>query len=460
MKERLRALREGRLHLVSASAPVDVGGPAAFLRAMEGQPRGFWARGDRWVAHAGATWVVEVPPGEDAPDRIGKVWSRARRLLSELGAEPAEGDPPPRLYGGFSFGDDHAPAGMWQAFPPARFLLPAVELVGDDRGAELRARAVLRDDDGAGEASLRERVSELADVLAERVAPQPPAPVPSTRAETDEETWGTAVDDVLGAIHRGEVTKVVLARTLDVTTAAPLDPVDVVGALRRENPGTHVFLFEPSPGSALVGAAPETVATLSRGFFRATAVAGSIRRGSAPEEQEALALRLLESHKDQVEHAIALQDMLTRLAPYAHELSTDPEPHVLTLSRIQHLETRIRAHLRPGVTVLDALGVLHPTPAVCGLPRDAAFDVLRRDEPFRRGWYAGPVGWFDGRGNGVFAPALRSAVQRGRTWRLFAGAGIVAESDPALEWEETRIKFEPALRALEASGARLDGRES
>jgi menaquinone-specific isochorismate synthase len=144
--------------------------------------------------------------------------------------------------------------------------------------------------------------------------------------------------------------------------------------------------------------------------------------------------------------------MVARLGPLAEQIRADQEPHVLALARIQHLESEIRARVQ-GRTVLELLEALHPTPAVCGYPRDEALEFLRGEEPFDRGWYAGPVGFFDEDGNGAFAPALRSAVAHGRTWRLFAGAGIVAGSRPELEWAETGIKFEPVLRALEASGA-------
>jgi menaquinone-specific isochorismate synthase len=126
---------------------------------------------------------------------------------------------------------------------------------------------------------------------------------------------------------------------------------------------------------------------------------------------------------------------------------------VLTLSRIQHLETEIRAWLPEPHTAVSVLGALHPTPAVCGLPRDGALALLHKEERFQRGWYAGPVGWFDTAGNGVFAPALRCALGRGPKWRLFAGAGIVDGSEPGAEWEETGLKFQPVLRALEEAGA-------
>jgi menaquinone-specific isochorismate synthase len=269
-------------------------------------------------------------------------------------------------------------------------------------------------------------------------------------------TWEDAVEQALAAISGGRFSKVVLARTLDVTTAEPIDPVDVVHHLWRQNPGTHVFLFEPRPGRPFLGAAPETVATLRRGDFHATAVAGSIARGDSEAESRALAARLLASEKDREEHRIAREDMVARLRPLAEQVIADDEPHVLTLARIQHLESGIRARVH-GHTVLELLEALHPTPAVCGYPRDAALDFLRGEEPFDRGWYAGPVGFFDEDGNGAFAPALRSAVAHGRTWRLFAGAGIVAGSRPDLEWEETGIKFEPVLRALDAAGAPPEG---
>src|SRR5690606_20312949 len=149
-------------------------------------------------------------------------------------------------------------------------------------------------------------------------------------------------------------------------------------------------------------------------------------------------------------------DMVARLETVARRIRADPEPHVLALADIQHLETEIRATVPPEVGLLDLVRLLHPTPAVCGRPREGALDLLAAREPFDRGWYAGPVGWFDAEGNGVMAPALRSGVCNGADWRLFAGAGIVEGSDPDAEWDETGVKFAPMLDALRAAGARLE----
>ena len=286
-------------------------------------------------------------------------------------------------------------------------------------------------------------------------APEPEAGdlcIPATRHETAPETWATMVKRGLEEVSDGELSKVVMARVLSASFEGDMDPVVVVLILWRENPWSHVLFFEPTPGQVLLGAAPETVATVSGGIFAATAVAGSTPRGRNPEEEETLAAELLNSEKQRREHQVCVEDMVTRLSELSDHVEAQPEPHVLTLSTIQHLETKITAILHPNETVISTLKALHPTPAVCGFPRDGALGLLNKEEPFQRGWYAGPVGWFDNDGNGVFVPALRSAVGWGKEWRLFAGAGIVAGSDPELEWAETRIKFQPVLKAL--SGAR------
>jgi menaquinone-specific isochorismate synthase len=384
------------------------------------------------------------------------------------GSVQGVGDAPGvRFYGGFAFRPEYATADLWADFPPALFHVPVLELqsaAGEDPVLTVR---VLVDPERDGVESTLTRLLTHAGRLCRELETAGDGcgdsegstgafstRVACTRAESERGGWDAAVRNALAAIEEGRVSKVVLARTLDVTTERRLDPIEVVRHLWTGNPGSHVFYFEPEDGCALLGAAPETVTTVSGGRFHATAVAGTVPRGETANEQERFAEQLLASRKEGVEHRIALDDMVARLGPLAYEIHAQAEPHVLTLARLQHLETEIRARLPEGTSALTVLDALHPTPAVCGLPRDAAFDFLEEEEPFERGWYAGPVGWFDLDGNGVFVPALRCAVVRDLRWRLFAGAGIVEGSDPGLEWDETSIKFEPMLRALAASGAR------
>ena len=450
-----------RLATVTVPAP-DLR-PEVFLSHARGDARGFWARGHRWVAHRGIAAELK-PDGDSNSDRFGLVAERASQIaLNPILPRGTTRASRTRFYGGFSFRSDHMPEGIWASFPAWLFHLPAFELEGDDSGdAWLRARTFV-EPDAADEAFVRLR--HQAEALRAELAAHEGAfrisrpPRKGILAATERGSWEGAVEECLAIIRGGAVSKVVLARTLDLDLGAAqdlIDTVEVVEHLWEANRGSHVFMFEPKPGSAIVGAAPETIATLQDGVFHATAVAGSIRRGSTPLEQAELATQLLASDKDRIEQRIALDDMLRRLETVAQQIRTDPQPHVLTLARIQHLETEIRASVPAEVGILDLLRLLHPTPAVCGLPREAAMALLADEEPFDRGWYAGPVGWFDPEGNGIFAPALRTGISAGVDWRLFAGAGIIEGSVPALEWDETAIKFEPMLRALEASGVQLD----
>ncbi len=443
--------------------------PETFLRMARGGPRGFWAVGERWVAHAGVVADVKVAAtdargdGNRGRSRFRTVQARAKRIFART-----SGEVPARIFGGFSFSSRHRAADVWSAFPSACFHLPAVEVefhpleggswltVRDPDPARAEARCkrwaqALEDEDrgrgrprpvGRGRSEAKSRISRALEDL----------PRKARFSGTGLDAWERMVRDALHRIRAGEAEKVVLARILEVHPARRIGPTDLAIALWRENQGSHVFLFEPVPGEALAGAAPERVAVLAGDRFRATAVAGSVAVGGEAAETARLARRLFTSAKDRAEHDFVVKDMVERLGRLGCDVRREGEPHVLTLARIQHLETRIAAEVPGGVSLMDLLGVLHPTPAVCGIPRDVALGILTESEVFERGWYAGPVGWLDSQGGGIFVPALRSAVCSGGKWRLFAGAGIVPGSDPALEWEETKIKFQPVLQALARAG--------
>lgn len=427
--------------------------PGRFLQAFGGQPRGFWSFGGNWLAHAGSLHEIEIRAGEEV--RGGR-FQEVRRRLAGLG--PPGG--PWRVFGGFAFGDQHEEGQEWQGFPSARFVLPRVELEG--RGEEggvltLRGEGAPGGDAAGVEEELRIRLEGLAATL-EGGGGRPGGLSggggggATLHRKGNRDLWLKAVARVLSRIEKGEVEKVVLARSLEVRLPEPVDPDRVALRLWEADPQSRVFLFEPVPGRSLVGAAPEVLAELRRGRLAVTAVAGSAGVGNSPQEREVLGRGLLASEKDLLEHRLCVQDIVTRLRPLARSVEAEAEPRVVAFSTIQHLETRVEGDLDAQRDLLSALETLHPTPAVCGFPRDGALAVLQEEETFPRGWYAGPVGWMDDQGNGVFVPALRSAVGGGREWTLFAGAGIVAGSSPEREWEETRLKFRPVLRALGVDG--------
>jgi menaquinone-specific isochorismate synthase len=229
-----------------------------------------------------------------------------------------------------------------------------------------------------------------------------------------------------------------------VEADAPIDPRSLAGRLSERFPSCFTYVCD-----GLVGASPELLVRRTGRQAESLVLAGSIRRGVSPDEDAALELALTGSVKDQHEHRLAVESVLEVLAERALEVESDAAPHLLRLANVSHLATHVQAWLpAPPPSALALAADLHPTAAVGGTPRDTALNVIRELEAAPRGRYAGPVGWVDAHGDGEFALALRCAQLDGPHARLWAGAGVVAESDPAAEVAETGIKLEAALTGL------------
>ncbi len=267
-----------------------------------------------------------------------------------------------------------------------------------------------------------------------------------------------AVRAALDAIAVGDVAKVVLARDLAGSVPAASDLRRLVRALATSYPDTWTFAVD-----GLIGASPETLVTVSGGTVTARVLAGTIARGADADADTAASVSLATSSKDLDEHQFAVQSVLTALRPHTSALVSGEQPFMLKLPNVWHLATDVEGALDSGASALDLVGALHPTAAVAGTPTPAAMETIRRLEPFDRGRYAGPVGWIDANGDGEWAIALRCAqfdleepgtgADGGDTanpvaLRAYAGAGIVAGSDPEAEMLETRVKFRPIVDAL------------
>jgi isochorismate synthase len=248
-------------------------------------------------------------------------------------------------------------------------------------------------------------------------------------------------------VGRGRLDKVVLARRVDLRSPVELDVPNALRRLAASAPESTVYAFRRA-GRTFLGATPERLVRVEGRRFRTAAIAGTIGRGADEAEDERLARDLLASEKDREEHAIVVHYIRALLAPLAESLSVAPQPEVMRLRFVQHLATEIAGTL-PDNAGLLALGErLHPTPAVGGDPRDAALAMIDEHEGFDRGWYAGPVGWMNGAGDGELCVALRCGIVDRTRATLFAGCGIVADSDPGREWEESRIKLRAVVSAL------------
>jgi menaquinone-specific isochorismate synthase len=274
--------------------------------------------------------------------------------------------------------------------------------------------------------------------------PGPPAAEPQrTGRSLDGPGWMQAVSAALDAIGAGRLEKVVLARKVDVSAAEPFDQRTLARRLAAEYPGCFTFCFDD-----LIGASPELLVRRVGDLVDSVPLAGSARRGATEQEDTDLGRELKESRKNLSEHALAVKTVMEKLEPWCSELFKEPEPSLLLLANLQHLSTKVQGRLNGSPNALVLAGALHPTAAVCGVPQREAMNTIRELERFDRGRYAGPVGWMDHHGDGEWALALRCALVKGNKAEIFAGAGIVAGSDPASELEETSLKLRAILSAL------------
>ena len=262
--------------------------------------------------------------------------------------------------------------------------------------------------------------------------------------------WCAAVAEAVHRIRAGELDKVVLARDLLATADAPLDRRALLHRLARRFPECWTFAVD-----GLLGATPELLLRRTGRELAARVLAGTVSRGAGAED-ERLAAALLASPKDRTEHRIAVDSLVDALQPYCTRLSAPAEPGLLTLANVRHLATEVSGVQRSRgprgrAGLLEIVGAVHPTAAVCGTPRERAAEVITELEGMDRGRYAGPVGWLDASGDGEFGIALRCAqlTDDGAAARLFAGCGIVAGSSPAAELAETQAKLAAFQAALE-----------
>jgi len=430
--------------VTSRAVRLSVAPPPRAVLAAAPSPRTFWAAPDEATVVGGGTAVTV---SADGPDRFATVRETATELFSTGDVHAGALEARPRLFGGFSFHDDHAPADPWDGYPGAKFILPGTQVTYVDDDAWLTVNAV-----GDGAADVERRLEAERDRLEGLAgsggAAEPPGIV-GRRRTTSKSEWRQSVTAATDRIAAGELRKVVLAQALRASLARPLSIPDALVRLGERYPDCYRFLVEPDGGGAgFFGATPERLVGLQGRTVETGALAGTTGRGETPEEDEWLATELLADEKNVHEHDLVAETVKEQLSPFAASVRSGQRA-IRRLATVQHIHTPIAADLEADEHVLDVVEALHPTPAVGGLPPDAALETIRDTEPFERGWYAAPVGWFDAAGFGSFAVAIRSAVARGDVATLFAGVGVVGDSDPDREWDEVQLKYRPILDALE-----------
>lgn len=371
--------------------------------------------------------------------------------------------------------DDYTPGQRFLATPTRTLLAEGVHahVPHDDRPLPQRVAAAL----AAARASGADRPHVIGAVAFDQSAPAalavpetlrtaPPLtadPLIALPAETPEATdwrirpvpspeeYGEGVAGAVERMWRGDFSKVVLARTLELTAPAPLDVPLMLQRLARRDPSGYTFALPTAPGRTLVGASPELLVSRRGHQVVANPLAGSTPRSSDLAEDVRRAAALLESAKDLHEHAVVVDAVHQALAPFCTDLTIPARPTLIRTATMWHLSTTVTGTLTsPDASALELACALHPTPAVCGTPTATAREVIRETEPFDRGFFTGMVGWGDADGDGEWVVTIRCAEAEERSLRLYAGAGVVAASDPAAETAETGAKFRTFLDAVGA----------
>jgi menaquinone-specific isochorismate synthase len=457
LDELLADLPRDRRTLVSATIPLEGGeeidpSAIAFASRLAGDRWFCWEQPDRdgfAVAGVGSAHEV-VSRGEHRfEDVVSGCAEIARdRLFDEPPGLPAGAGPV--WTGGFCFAPHGGAAPEWSSLPPALVTLPEIAICRAGEGVFLTLSAVL----GPGDApeGARERLSRRTAALQNQSLPliEPHRTgEPRIASAQPPERYEEAVEGGVERIRAGELDKVVLAREVVVEAPSAHDVAALYGALREAFPSCFCFCVG-TPEAAFVGASPELLVRRSGAVAATVALAGSTRRSADPAVDDHLGERLLRSSKDRGEHEIVARRIQRSLRPHAVWVEAEPEPGLVKVANIQHLATPIHAQLAEPRSAIELAGLLHPTPAVGGEPREAALAAIDELEGMDRGWYAGPVGWMDATEDGEFCVALRSGLLRDRTAHLYAGAGIVADSDAAAELAETEIKLEALLPLISA----------
>jgi menaquinone-specific isochorismate synthase len=451
--QRARARAERLGHPVLASLTAHLGPAPDFQPSAVVNQRDavVWEQPQRGLALTASGNAARLTAAGES--RFQDAKSQLTRLIDQAIIEQDSGAalrPAPLSFAGFAFDPAHPDDVAWFGFPEAMVVLPRVLLARSGAHLFFTANVVAEPDTDPMSA-----VSDLRNDLERLVlAPAEPEqgmttryldPGPEARAY-----WDESVDGLTSRIAAGEAGKVVLARRVQAESEGGFDLRAVLERLRHRFGDCTVFALRSGDDACFLGATPEMLVSLQGNTVRADCLAGSAKRGASDEEDAAIGAALLADDKERREHDFVAQSLNQSLATLCSDIKRPEAPRLRRFANVQHLHTPFEATSQGQRHVLDLVERLHPTAATAGLPREASLALIREHEPFSRGWYAGPIGWIDAEGGGEFAVALRSALLRGDVASLYAGCGIVTGSDPAREYEESLLKFQAMLWALDA----------
>jgi menaquinone-specific isochorismate synthase len=361
--------------------------------------------------------------------------------------------------GGFSF-QDQPQEHHWRSFGTASLIIPEWLLIRDGQLSLLTVTSKVQPNSHPEElkADIRNSINDIIDSirnltkteqkLSDSIPARNFAGFEIIEHDDVEKKWKLIVSNAKSRINNGEFKKIVLAREVGITYKSEPCATQMLNYLRNEYPTCYTFMVKMHRNATFLGCTPEKLVAIRSTFILTDGLAGTISRGKTATEDAILERRLMQSDKDLVEHGFVVDAIGSRLRDITHNINFPVQPGIRKYQNVQHLYTPITANLNKNVSPLQIIEKLHPTPAVGGYPRESTVQHIQSLENIDRGWYAGPVGWINTHGRGEFCVAIRSGLLQQGHARFFAGCGIVADSDPQSEWNETNLKLIPMLSAL------------
>ncbi len=445
-----RAKELGRPILISEVHKMDTINPLSFFNIGKEHycgERFFWKdpTDETFLIGLGIAKQIQTDQASDRFFHVEKEWEKFLEdcLIFNPYTEIAVG---PVMFGGFSFDPHKEKTDLWSKYADSLFHTPKY-LLSIIRGQTFLTTNIVctPQDDPFLFKKLSEERNQLLTSLQhkERINT---AALLETR-EIKPEQWKKTVDGVVKELTEGPLKKVVLARELRLVFNDQVEAEAVLNNLFNQQHESFIFAFE-SNGDCFIGASPERLVKKQANEVYSTCLAGSIPRGKTEIEDQQLGELLLNDQKNLIEHGFVVEMIKEALEESCEEIILPDKPQLMKIRDIQHLYTPVIGKCHKDASLLLLVERLHPTPALGGLPKGEAVVKIRQVEELDRGFYAAPLGWVDYRKNGEFAVSIRSGLIQGNEVSLFAGCGVVADSDPESEYLETSLKFKPMLRAL------------
>ncbi|ASK62890.1 isochorismate synthase [Virgibacillus phasianinus] len=441
-----KTLSTNHIQLVSITEKIDTVNPLHFFEAAKQLQvnRTFWCSTAEDFLMVGVGNTYEIEATDNRFQETDEQWNRIKQeaIIHDPFQQPGTGLV---VMGGMSFDPKKERTSLWENFSESAFIVPAYTLTKYKETYYFTINVQISSHDQVS--MLAKEINESRHVLLKQSEKMPIKTKIADKYEIAPEKWKETVVEATNQIKTSNLEKIVLSREVQIKLNKKAEITAVLDDLLATQTNSFVFAFEHGE-DCFVGATPERLIKIQNEKLLSTCLAGTAPRGQTPEEDEAFANQLYNDEKNRSEHDFVVKMIKQAIRPYSANIEVPNEPIIYPLKNLQHLYTPVTATVRQDVSIFDIIGKLHPTPALGGVPRQASLQFIREHELLDRGWYGAPVGWIDHNNNSEFAVAIRSGLIKGDTASLFAGCGVVKDSDPEAEYEETNIKLVPMLSVL------------